>query len=201
MLPAQQCIERMTRPLSQMIDLLDRAFARYDPLAFDVGRHDRLMFRALLLPDPRSLRHHPTHLFHVNWADDKLSAYVYHYDDGEVFRSLDTIEIPTTESRYAIFMAREIAQHHHEKFNGRGYPQGLQGEAIPLSARIVALVDVYDALRQPRVYKTAYSHARALEVSTRGDVRTRPDDFDPVILQAFLRVEATMDAIYRANPG
>jgi response regulator RpfG family c-di-GMP phosphodiesterase len=97
-------------------------------------------------------------------------------------------------------MAREIARYHHEKFNGRGYPEGLKGEAIPLSARIVALVDVYDALRQPRVYKSAYSHARALEIITRGEQRTRPDEFDPAVLDAFMRVEATMDAIYRANP-
>ena len=98
-------------------------------------------------------------------------------------------------------MAREIAQHHHEKFNGRGYPNGLRGKAIPLSARIVALADVYDALRQPRVYKEAFSHAKTMNIITRGDGRTRPDDFDPDLLKAFVAIEAELDSIYQANPG
>ena len=87
------------------------------------------------------------------------------------------------------------------KIQRAGYPEGLKGEAIPLSARIVALVDVYDALRQPRVYKAACSHAGALDIITRGDERTRPDDFAPTVVAAILRVEAAMGAIHQANPG
>lgn len=98
-------------------------------------------------------------------------------------------------------MAREIALHHHEKYNGRGYPLGLRGEAIPLAARIVALVDVYDALRQARVYKPAFSHEEAMKIITQGDGRTCPDDFDPAVLQAFLCIEATMNSIYHDHPG
>ena len=82
-------------------------------------------------------------------------------------------------------MAREIAASHHEKFNGAGYPQGLVGEQIPLSARIVALADVYDALTSRRVYHDAMSHekARAILLSGRGS------HFDPNIVDAFLALE------------
>ena len=57
-------------------------------------------------------------------------------------------------------MARDIALGHHERYDGRGYPHGLAGEEIPLSARIMAVADVYDALTSRRVYKEAYSHER-----------------------------------------
>ncbi len=79
-------------------------------------------------------------------------------------------------------MAAEIARYHHEKFDGSGYCAGLRGEEIPLSARIVALADVYDALTSRRVYKPAYSpqSARAIVVGESGR------HFDPVIVAAFL---------------
>ncbi|WP_231881275.1 HD domain-containing phosphohydrolase, partial [Oleiphilus sp. HI0123] len=57
--------------------------------------------------------------------------------------------------------AREIAASHHEKWDGSGYPQGLKGDAIPLSARLMALADVYDALISKRVYKPAFDHDKA----------------------------------------
>lgn len=92
-----------------------------------------------------------------------------------------------------LIMAREIALHHHEKYNGTGYPHGIKGDAIPLSARIVALADVYDALRQKRVYKPAFSHDKAVNIITEGDGRTLPDDFDPQVLAAFSRIKKKLD--------
>lgn len=93
-------------------------------------------------------------------------------------------------------MAAEIALGHHEKYNGKGYPLGLCGDEIPLSARIVSLADVYDALRQARVYKPAFSHEKAMDIILNGDGRTDPAEFDPNVLQAFLKIEAEMAEIF-----
>ncbi len=79
-------------------------------------------------------------------------------------------------------MGVEIAGNHHERWDGRGYPAGLSGEEIPLSARIMSLVDVYDALRSERVYKEAIPHAKVVEM-----IRAeRALSFDPAIVDIFL---------------
>jgi len=83
--------------------------------------------------------------------------------------------------RYAL----EIVESHHERWDGTGYPYGLKGEAIPRSARIMALADVYDALISKRVYKEALSHSRVLEI-----IRSESGShFDPDVVDAFLRRE------------
>lgn len=92
--------------------------------------------------------------------------------------------------------AAEIAEYHHERYDGTGYPYGLKGEAIPLSARIVAIADVYDALRSPRQYKEAFTHEEAMRVITVGDGRTDPNHFDPKILGVFTAVQDMIKSIY-----
>ncbi|MBI5919116.1 MAG: CHASE2 domain-containing protein [Nitrosomonadales bacterium] len=82
-------------------------------------------------------------------------------------------------------VAGEIASYHHEKWDGTGYPYGLVGSAIPLSARLMAVADVYDALRSRRCYKLPFSHEKACDI-LRGGSGTH---FDPVVVAAFFAIE------------
>jgi putative two-component system response regulator len=88
-------------------------------------------------------------------------------------------------------MARDIAATHHERYNGKGYPRGLRGDAIPLSGRIVALADVYDALNSRRVYKPAFGHQIAASMI----VKDSGSHFDPAVVAAFVDAEAEFIAI------
>jgi len=87
--------------------------------------------------------------------------------------------------------AKEIALSHQEKWDGSGYPQGLAGDAIPLSARLMAVADVYDALISRRVYKAPMSHEQAVAIIEQG----RGQHFDPDITDAFLALQDTFRAI------
>ncbi|MCK5861042.1 MAG: two-component system response regulator [Candidatus Hydrogenedentes bacterium] len=82
-------------------------------------------------------------------------------------------------------MGRDIAYYHHERWDGKGYPNGLKGVDIPLAARIVTLADVYDALTSKRPYKEAFSHERAREIILAGAGK----QFDPDVIDAFLCCE------------
>jgi len=87
----------------------------------------------------------------------------------------------------------EIAGAHHEKFDGTGYPNGLKGSDIPLSGRLMAIIDVYDALTSKRVYKPAYDHEYALQII----VNDSGKHFDPEIVEAFLEIEDSIFSISR----
>ena len=89
--------------------------------------------------------------------------------------------------------AREIALSHQEKWDGSGYPEGLKGDAIPISARLMALADVYDALISRRVYKAPMSHEQAFKIIADG----RGTHFDPDIVDAFLAIAEDFRAIER----
>lgn len=90
-----------------------------------------------------------------------------------------------------ISMGIRIARSHHERWDGSGYPDGISGTDIPLSARIMSLADVYDALRSNRVYKKAYDHEKASRIILEG----RGTQFDPAVLDAFITLEADFKSI------
>jgi len=90
-------------------------------------------------------------------------------------------------------MAREIANSHHERWDGAGYPAGLAGEDIPLAARIVAIADVYDALSARRVYKEPFPHSECVEIIRRESGR----QFDPELVRIFLDVAPQFEEIAR----
>jgi putative two-component system response regulator len=115
-------------------------------------------------------------------SDDEFAIMKTHTTTGG--ETLEAAARKHPKARY-LKLAREIAESHHEKWDGTGYPRGLKGTAIPLSGRIVALADVYDALVSKRVYKGAFSHvtARAIIIEGKGT------HFDPAIVDAFLAVE------------
>lgn len=92
-------------------------------------------------------------------------------------------------------VARDIALCHHERYDGSGYPRGLKGTEIPLSARIFSLADVYDALISKRVYKSAFSHDVAKNLILEGE----GTQFDPHVISAFLDLETAFQSIVRGQ--
>lgn len=88
-------------------------------------------------------------------------------------------------------LAREIAYTHHEKWDGSGYPYGLKGDDLPISGRLMAVADVYDALISKRVYKDAFSHQKAMEIISEGN----GSHFDPGVIDCLLAVEREFIAI------
>lgn len=89
-------------------------------------------------------------------------------------------------------VASDIAMYHHERWDGKGYPEGLKAEEIPKCARVVSLVDVYDALRSKRVYKEGFSHAKAVQIIRDSSAKS----FDPEIVKIFLKLETQFDEIF-----
>lgn len=88
-------------------------------------------------------------------------------------------------------VAKDMACHHHEHWDGTGYPAGLSGEAIPVAARLMAVADVYDALISRRIYKAAMTHEQAAAIIVAG----RGQHFDPDIVDAFLAIQEEFQAI------
>ena len=99
----------------------------------------------------------------------------------------EALEIAEKEfgSNSFLRLAREISLTHHEKWDGSGYPAGLRGDEIPVSGRLMAVADVYDALISKRVYKPAFTHAKAMEILREG----RGRHFDPDIIDALNAIE------------
>ena len=88
-------------------------------------------------------------------------------------------------------LAKDIVYTHHERWDGTGYPQGLQATEIPVAGRIMALVDVYDAVRARSLYKKCLTHEEAVALIVKG----KGTHFDPAVVDAFLRVSTSFEAL------
>ncbi|MBB1074112.1 response regulator [Rhodoferax sp. 4810] len=123
----------------------------------------------------------------------------YTPDEFEIMKThtrlgLDAIEAVQSHAELHLdflTVAKEIVFSHHEKWDGSGYPQGLAGDAIPVSARLMALADVYDGLISRRVYKPGYTHEQACDVILKG----RGKHFDPDVVDAFMALSEVFQGI------
>jgi putative two-component system response regulator len=106
-------------------------------------------------------------------------------------KTLDGVKLLYPKN-YFIQMGIDIALYHHEKWDGSGYISGIAGENIPLSARIMAVADVYDALRFKRCYKAPISHIESLEIIRKGSGA----EFDPEIVAVFCSKQNQIRMIY-----
>ncbi|MHA1598312.1 MAG: HD-GYP domain-containing protein [Alphaproteobacteria bacterium] len=124
---------------------------------------------------------------------DKLTVEEFEVMKGHAQLGADALRIAEKElgSNSFLSFAREISRTHHEKWDGSGYPAGIAGDDIPVSGRLMALADVYDALISERVYKAAFSHEQARGIIVDGDGK----HFDPDIVQAFLAIETEFQTI------
>jgi len=127
-------------------------------------------------------------------TDEEFQIMKTHTDIGR--RTLE-FALAGTGPAPMLQMCVDIAYGHHEKYDGTGYPRRIAGEQIPLSARIIALVDAYDAITSHRRYSQARSHEQAVEI-VRGESGKH---FDPHIVEAFLRCADQFGAIRRAHSG
>lgn len=124
---------------------------------------------------------------HILLKPGKLTDAEFDEMKNHAFLGRDAIMMCERELPYDTFLyyAREIAYSHHEKWDGSGYPQGLAGDTIPFSGRLMALADVYDALISKRVYKPPFPHEKAVTIITEG----RGQHFDPDMVDAFVVLE------------
>lgn len=117
-------------------------------------------------------------------------------EEFEIMKTHSTVgasmleQLPLREDEPLVKVAYQICRWHHERYDGRGYPDKLQGEAIPIAAQIVALADVYDALTSERVYKKAFSHETALHMILNGECGT----FNPLLMDCLCAVADQIQA-------
>jgi PAS domain S-box-containing protein len=121
-------------------------------------------------------------------SEDEFDTMKNHVNIGAEILSEMVRQAPSRK----IIMSARIAKYHHERWDGTGYVKKLKGENIPLEARIMSLVDVYDALRSSRPYKIEYPHTKTMEII----IDESGKQFDPDIVSAFLRINTQFEVIF-----
>ena len=163
-------------------------------LATEVAKHDK--YKAVLTPDIITSLYKSAPLHDIGkvgiedsillkpgkLTDEEFEIMKKHTTFGRDAIAAAETSIDTADN-FLIF-AKEIAYSHQEKWDGSGYPEGLAGEDIPLSARLMAVADVYDALISKRVYKPAFSHEKAVSIITEG----RGSHFEALLVDCFLMI-------------
>ena len=114
-------------------------------------------------------------------------------DEYEIMKTHTNLGYNILNGTKDVEMAAEITKYHHEKWDGTGYPENLKGEEIPIAARITAFADVYDALRNERPYKKAWSHEQAVSEI----VKNAGIQFDPYLVSVFLELSSLFDRIHK----
>lgn len=127
-------------------------------------------------------------------TDDEFNIMKKHVEYGVEALQLEVEKLDNVPS--FIKVALDIIGGHHEKFDGSGYPKGLKGSEIPLAGRLMAIIDVFDALMSDRVYRKAFSFEESIEIIESG-IGTH---FDPIIGKAFLEIKEEMHDIVKSNP-
>ena len=117
-------------------------------------------------------------------TDDEFTIMKSHTTEGKnILEKIEENAGDTMDEDY-LKESIEMAHYHHEKWDGSGYPAHLKGEEIPLSARIMAVADVFDALVAERIYKKPFTYEKAMEIITEGAGK----HFDPVVVKAFTQI-------------
>lgn len=123
-------------------------------------------------------------------------------DEFEIMKTHSELGAKTLEDVFRLYpgnpfikMGIDIARYHHEKWDGTGYPSGIKGLSIPLSARIMAIVDVYDALRSRRCYKSALSHEESCRIINAGSGK----HFEPALVDAFNNSASSFEDIWKSS--
>ncbi len=174
-----QLLAKKAKEFSEYADIISDAFIetiyKASPL-HDIGKVG-IPDSILLKPGKLTDEEFDVMKTHVKLGYDTLSKVGQQYDRNEFLK-----------------MGMDIALFHHEKWNGSGYLYGIRGEDIPLSARIMALSDVYDALRSKRVYKEAFSHEKSMDIIRDG----RGFHFDPILVDVFMEFNEEFRMLYES---
>lgn len=105
--------------------------------------------------------------------------------------------LPMRENEPLVKIGYDICRWHHERYDGGGYPDGLKGDEIPIAAQVVALADVYDALRSSRVYKPSYSHEKTIHMIMNGECGV----FNPILLECLSELSDALEEAVKVNSG